>query len=472
MVDIHKNGVDLNNKTLQWLPWLVAISFFMQMFDGTVLNTALPAIAKSMGEPTLRLQSAIIAYMLTVAIFIPASGWLADRFGTKRLMAFSISLFTFGSILCAMSPNLLLLIFSRIVQGIGGALMVPVGRLAVLKVYPREQLINVLSFVTMPGLAGSLLGPAVGGFLVEYATWHWIFLINIPIGICGVLMNRRYMPDLRSKSLAPFSWRDFSLFALSLFLITLALEGVDGFGFSAWLFTFIMASGLFCQFIYWHVFANEPGALFKAGLLKAVRFVIGLSAGIFTRIGTGAIPLLIPLFMQMVLEFSPLKTGLLMIPAALTSIMCKPLANPLVKRFGFRKILFANTVLQGLFISSLSFSSVHSNIPFMLLHLGLLGGVNSIQFTVLNTFTLFDLDNEDTSSGNTLLSVVIQISQSLSLGIATFVLFFFLGHNSYADIIATENAFHWTFTVLGLSSVGSAAIFWLAPRDKEEKALI
>ncbi len=467
MKDSGQNGIALDAVTLRWLPWLVAISFFMQMFDGTVLNTALPAIAKSMGEPTLRLQTAVISYMLTVAILLPASGWLADRFGTRLLMSSSIGLFTFGSILCAMSPSLSLLVISRVIQGVGGAMMVPVGRLVVLKVYPRDQLINVLSFVTMPGLAGSLFGPAAGGFLVEYATWHWIFLINIPIGLAGILMTKKYMPDLRGREQTEFSWFDFCLFAGSLFLITLALEGLDDFGFSVWLFTVILAVGLLLQYIYWKERANRPGALFEANLFNSMRFFIGLSAGIFTRIGTGAVPFMVPLFMQLVMGFDPLKTGLLMIPAAVASILCKPLANPMLKHFGFRRVLFANTVLQGIFISSLSLLADNSSLYVMLLNLALLGAVNSIQFTVLNTFTLFDLDAKSASGGNTLLSVVIQVSQSLSVGIAAFVLSLFLGQGGESSLPVTESAFHWTFTILGLSSVGSALIFWFAPPEKK-----
>ena len=187
----------LDPATKRLLPWVVAIAFFMQTLDGTILNTALPTMAKDLGESPLRMQSIVIAYMLTVALFIPASGWLADRFGTRRAFIAAIVLFSLGSLLCALAPSLPWLVAARVVQGMGGALLLPVGRLTILRAYPRSELLKVLSFVTIPGLVGPLVGPPLGGWLVEVASWRWVFLINLPVGLVGVLVALRHMPDLR-----------------------------------------------------------------------------------------------------------------------------------------------------------------------------------------------------------------------------------------------------------------------------------
>lgn len=179
-------------RSMAGLPWIAAMAFFMQALDATILNTALPAIATSLDRSPLAMQSAVISYTLTVAMLIPVSGWLADRFGTRKVFIIAVSLFTFGSLACALSQSLTMLVISRIVQGVGGAMMMPVARLALLRAYPRSELLPVLNFVTMPGLVGPILGPLLGGLLVTYATWHWIFLINIPVGILGIVYARKY----------------------------------------------------------------------------------------------------------------------------------------------------------------------------------------------------------------------------------------------------------------------------------------
>lgn len=189
-------------RSMAGLPWIAAMAFFMQALDATILNTALPAIARSLARSPLVMQSAIISYALTVAMLIPISGWIADRLGTRRVFIAAVSLFSFGSLLCALSGSLEMLVASRVLQGIGGAMMMPVARLALLRAYPRDELLPVLNFISLPGLVGPVLGPLLGGWLVTYATWHWIFLINIPIGIIGILYALRYMPDFTAPPAA------------------------------------------------------------------------------------------------------------------------------------------------------------------------------------------------------------------------------------------------------------------------------
>lgn len=211
----------LNDREPKIISWLVAAAFFMQMMDGTILNTALPAIAGSIGESPLRMQAVVIAYMLTVAILIPASGWLSDRFRAQRVFLGAIVLFSLGSLFCALSNSLTTLVASRIIQGMGGAFMLPVGRLVILKTFPKVQLVWALSFITMPGLVGSSVGPAVGGLLVQYASWHWIFLINLPIGLIGALLVVKYMPVFQPMADDSFDWPGFLLFSSAMVIISM-----------------------------------------------------------------------------------------------------------------------------------------------------------------------------------------------------------------------------------------------------------
>ncbi|MCP3291109.1 MFS transporter, partial [Aeromonas hydrophila] len=300
----------------KWLPPLTAVGFFMQTLDGTILNTALPSMAETLGESPLQMQSVIIAYMLTVALLIPASGWLADRFGTRRIYLAAILLFTLGSLACAAANSLPMLVAARVLQGIGGALLMPVGRLAVLRVYSKHELLRVMSFVTIPGLVGPLIGPALGGWLVEVASWHWVFLINLPVGLLGFIASWYFMPDLR-QSTAKFDWQGFVMFSAGMVLVSVGLQGLGEHSISTGWALFALLFGLAAMASYWLYAANAEEPLFGLGLFKTSTFAIGIWGNLFARLGSGAMPFLTPLFLQLGLGFSPSKAGMTMIPTVL-----------------------------------------------------------------------------------------------------------------------------------------------------------
>src|SRR6478735_12443555 len=218
------------NPVRKSLLWLVAIGFFMQTLDATIINTALPAMAASLGESPLRMQSVVVAYSLTMAMLIPASGWIADRFGTRRIFFAAIVLFVLGSVLCALSRGIGQLVAARVVQGMGGALLLPVGRLALLRTVPRAEFLAAMSFVAVPGLIGPLLGPTLGGWLVQYASWHWIFLINVPVGLAGCVATLYFMPDLRAALQRRFDGVGYAMLAFGMVAVSLAIDGVSGLG--------------------------------------------------------------------------------------------------------------------------------------------------------------------------------------------------------------------------------------------------
>ncbi|WP_120997969.1 multidrug transporter subunit MdtD [Stutzerimonas urumqiensis] len=448
----------LDPQTARVLPWLVAIAFFMQTLDGTILNTALPAMARDLAEDPLRMQGVVIAYMLTVALLIPASGWLADRFGTRRTFFGAIVLFTLGSLFCALSASFNQLVIARVVQAIGGALMLPVGRLVILRSYPRSDFVRVMAFIALPGLVGPLIGPTLGGWLVEYTSWHWIFLINLPVGVIGGIAAFRYMPDLRLPGRMRFDTLGFVLFGAAMLLITIALEGLGELHMPHARVLLLLFGGIACLAAYWLRAGHVERPLFSPRLFHNRSFAVGILGNLFARLGSGSLPFLMPLLLQVALGYSPAEAGMTMIPLALGAMTVKPLAKPLFDRLGYRRILTANTLLLGGLIASLALIGPDTPTPWLLVHLGLIGMVNSMQFTAMNTVTLIDLRDEDASSGNSLLSVVVQLSMSLGVASAGALLGGFTVPGARGEEVL--QAFHYTFLCIGGMAMLAAALFF------------
>ncbi|WP_263143295.1 multidrug transporter subunit MdtD [Pseudomonas sp. RIT-PI-AD] len=459
-------SLQLDARTARLLPWIVAIAFFMQTLDGTILNTALPSMARDLAEDPLRMQGVVIAYMLTVALLIPASGWIADRFGTRRIFFGAILLFSLGSLLCALSQTLGMLVGARVIQGLGGALMMPVGRLVVLRAYPRTELVRIMSFITLPGLVGPLIGPTLGGWLVEFASWHWIFLINLPVGMLGGYAVWKLLPDLRGSERTRFDGIGFGLFGAAMVLITIALEGLGELRMPHVRVMLLLMGGLACLSAYWLRAARIDRPLFSPSLFLTRTFAVGILGNLFARLGSGALPFLTPLLLQVAMGYSPAEAGMSMVPLALAAMAMKPLARPLIERLGYRNVLTGNTLLLGALIASLALTSNEMPHAVLLVQLGLIGAVNSLQFTAMNTVTLIDLGDADASSGNGLLSVVVQLAMSLGVASAAALLGGFTSTTGADGVGDVHQAFQLTFLCIGLLSMLAAAIFLqLSPAD-------
>ncbi|MBK0080939.1 multidrug transporter subunit MdtD [Kosakonia sp. S58] len=453
-------------RSMAGLPWIAAMAFFMQALDATILNTALPAIAQSLNRSPLAMQSAIISYTLTVAMLIPVSGWLADRFGTRRIFMLAVSLFTLGSLACALSNSLGILVVFRVIQGIGGAMMMPVARLALLRAYPRSELLPVLNFVTMPGLVGPILGPVMGGVLVTWASWHWIFLINIPIGVAGLLYARKYMPNFTTPRRSFDMW-GFLLFGLSLVLFSSGMELFGEKVVETWLALSIIFSGIALLLLYIRHARRHPTPLISLNLFKTRTFSVGIAGNIASRLGTGCVPFLMPLMLQVGFGYPALIAGCMMAPTALGSILAKSTVTQILRWFGYRKTLVGVTLFIGVMIAQFALQTQAMAIWMLVLPLFILGMAMSTQFTAMNTISLADLTDENASSGNSVLAVTQQLSISLGVAVSAAVLRFYEG----VDGTNTVEQFHYTFITMGAVTVVSALTFMLL-KAKDGRNLI
>ncbi|CAI0873769.1 MFS transporter [Serratia ficaria] len=450
--------------TVQWQLWIVAFGFFMQTLDTTIVNTALPSMAVSLGENPLRMQSVIVSYVLTVAVMLPASGWLADRVGVQRVFFSAIVLFTLGSILCARAETLNELIASRVIQGVGGAMMVPVGRLTVMKIVPREQYMAAMTFVTLPGQIGPLMGPALGGFLVQYASWHWIFLINIPVGIAGAIATLLLMPNYQMQT-RRFDISGFIMLAIGMATLTLALDGHKGMGLSGLTVAGLVALGAAALTGYWWHAQGNGRALFSLRLFRTPTYKIGLIASLLGRIGSGMLPFMTPLFLQVGMGFSPFHAGLMMIPMIIGSMGMKRIVVQVVNRFGYRKVLVAATLMLALLSLSFPLVAMLGGVWLLPLVLFLQGMVNSLRFSAMNTLTLKDLPDRLASSGNSLLSMVMQLSMSLGVSVAGILIGSFAHHQVVADSPAIHSAFIYSYCCMALIIALPALAFARVPAD-------
>lgn len=447
------------------LVFVVSIGFFMQGLDTTIINTAIPAIALSLNEAALDLHSVVVAYVLSVAACIPLSGWLADRFGVRNIFFAAIVIFTVASLGCGLSTSLNELLVFRVIQGIGGAFLLPVGRLAMLKIIPRTQFLSAMSLMSLAGLMGPMIGPTLGGWLVEYMSWHWIFLINIPIGLLGVLVVFKAMPNVKETTVKSFDLTGLILLALAMIGLSLGIENFANKHNSTWVSFALIGIGLVASIIYaFHAHLNK-NALFRSQLFKNKIFSVGIIGNFFARFGANAIPFLLPLMLQVAFGFDSFTTGLMMIPTVLGSLASKPIVRGIIQTFGYRRVLLVNSILVGACIASFALHQFDTPLWLRLGHFFIFGVLNSLQFVSMNTLTLKDLPQQDASSGNSFLSMIMMLSMSLGVALAGTLVNVF---TTYLGTAQTLTAFHWTLLCLGSINIITALIFWQIPKDTKD----
>lgn len=441
---------------------LVSIGFFMQGLDTMIINTALPAIALSLQEDPLRMHSVVVAYVLSVAVCIPLSGWLADRFGVRNTYFSAIIIFTLASIGCAVSNSLNELLLYRVLQGIGGALLLPVGRLAMLKIIPRTQFLAAMSLMSLAGLLGPLIGPTLGGWMVEYLSWQWVFLINLPIGLLGTLITFKAMPNVTEPDVAKFDYAGFVMLVVAMVGLCLGIENFANPQYPLWWSLSLVAAGFLFSLIYAYHSHTHSNALFRSKLFKNRIYSIGILGNFFARLGGNSIPFLLPLMLQVAFGFEPFITGLLMIPTVLGSLASKPIIRKIIQHFGYRQVLLVNTLLVGLCIASFALTTADTPIWLRAIHFFIFGILNSLQFVSMNTLTLKDLSQQDASSGNSFLSMIMMLSMSIGVALAGTLVNMF---SAYFGAEQLDNAFHLALICLGCLNIIAAYIFWHIPKN-------
>lgn len=442
--------------TKKLLPVILATSIFMQMLDSTILNTSLPTIAKDINESPLDMQNAIISYVLTLALLMPVSGFLSDKFGTKKVFITALFLFSLGSLFCSLSQNLTELVLSRIVQGVGGSLMTPVGKLALIRTFPKKKLLKAMNFAIIPALIGPVLGPLVGGYMVDYLSWHWIFIINIPFGLIGILLSIKYMPDYKS-TISNFDLKGFLIFAAASLLLSISLELFGNTVRVSPVLMILMAGFLMLYWYYRHA-SKDNNPIFPLNLFQVRTFRVGIAGNLATRLGISSIPLLLPMMIQIAYGQSAVVSGWIVAPMALTAMFGKSAVIKILNTFGYRATLMTNTFIIGGLICCLALPSIHTSIYWYVPIIAVLGFFNSIQFTSMNSISIADLRNYHTSSGNSLISVNQQLAIGFGIAFGLLVLKIFQGD---VKLIHNEihNAFRYTFLVVGILTILSGFIF-------------
>lgn len=442
--------------TKKILPLILATAIFMQMLDSTILNTSLPSIAKDLNESPLNMQNAIISYVLTLALFMPVSGFLADKFGTKKVFIISLILFSLGSLLCSLSPNLTFLVIARVIQGIGGSLMTPVGKLALIKTFDKSELLKAMNFAIIPALIGPVLGPLIGGYMVDYLSWHWIFLINLPIGILGIVLSVKYMPNYFSK-IIDFDFKGFLFFAAASLLLSISLEWMgNAKNITPVLLVFLM--GFIFIYLYYRHAKKEENPIFPLELFMVRTFRVGFLGNLATRLGISSIPLLIPLMIQIAYGQSAVVSGWIVAPMAITAMFGKSAVIKILNRFGYRKTLMFNTFLIGTLICLMAIPGINTSIYWFIPLILVLGFFNSIQFSSMNTISISDLRDSHTSSGNSLISVNQQIAIGFGIAFGLIILKLFEGDTQLIKG-NIHNAFRYTFLVMGILTILSGFVF-------------
>jgi EmrB/QacA subfamily drug resistance transporter len=360
---------------------IVACALFMQNLDSTIIATALPTIAISIGESALRLNLAITCYLLSLAVFIPISGWTADRFGARRVFTAAIIVFTIGSIGCGFADSLWNLVAARVVQGIGGAMMVPVGRLILLRSVPKSELVRAMSYVSVPALLGPIMGPPLGGFIVTYASWRWIFFINIPIGLLGVVLVNLFVDNLRETARRPFDWAGFALAGGGLASFVFGFEAIGRGELPVALSGGLLGFGVVCLTLYWRHAKRVDHPIIDLTLMRIPTYAMTTIGGFLFRMGMGALPFLMPLMLQIGFGLDPLSSGLITFASAVGAMTMKVTVTPIIRAFGFRSVLIVNTIICSAFLFAYSFFTPGT--PHFVIFFGLLAGgfFRSLQMT-------------------------------------------------------------------------------------------
>jgi EmrB/QacA subfamily drug resistance transporter len=444
---------------------LIAGSFFMENLDGTIIATALPQMAKSFGVGAVRLNVGMTAYLITLAVFIPISGWVADRFGARTVFGSAIGIFTFASLLCAAAPNLSIFTLTRILQGIGGSMMVPVGRLIVLRTTPKDKLAQAIAYISWPGLAALVIGPPIGGFITTYVSWHWIFLLNLPIGIIALILTTLWIENVRSEEQHPLDWLTFLLAGLASTGVVFALEKL-GAAESHWTGpASMLALSIFSGYLAVVTARRNPASLIDIESLHRKSYRLSIYGASLFRVAVGVLPFLLPLMFQISFGLSAFTSGLYLFALFGGDLSMKSIVIPLLRRFGFRRILISDGIIVAASIALCATFTPHTPHFLIAIILFFHGAARSLEFTCMTTLAYTEIPPERMSRANGFLSAVMQLSMGMgvAVGAVTLRLVAHAGGHSPAHPLLRD--FHIAILCTSLLALAPAIeALWL-PRD-------
>ncbi|EOY2757267.1 MFS transporter [Klebsiella pneumoniae] len=394
---------------------LVAGAFFMEFLDGTVIATALPDMARDFGVTAVELNIGISAYLITLAVLIPASGWIADRFGARAIFTLALAIFILASVFCGLSTEVHIFVAMRILQGVGGALMVPVGRLAVLRTTPKHQLIKAIATLTWPALVAPIIGPPLGGFITRYASWHWIFFINVPLGLAAIILSLRIIPDIRETERRSFDLSGFITTSVAMVSLVTAMERLGDRQPQIWPTLALAALGFGCLLYSIRHFRRAAAPMVRLDALQVPTFRVTMYGGSLFRASISAVPFLLPLLFQVGFGMDPFHSGLLVLAVFVGNLTIKPATTPLIRWLGFRRLLLINGALNVCSLLACALLTPQTPVWAIMLILYLGGVFRSIQFTGVSTLAFADVPAAQMSDANTLFSTASQLAVGLGI---------------------------------------------------------
>ena len=442
---------------------IVACALFMENLDGTIIATSLPTIAADLREDPVTLKLALTTYLLSLAVFIPLSGWMSDRFGAKRIFRIAIFVFTLGSVLCGLTNGLAGFVGARIVQGIGGAMMVPVGRAVLLRSVDRAHVVRALSYLTLPALLGPAVGPPLGGFITTYFHWRWIFWINVPIGVIGIVLATIFIEDVKVEDRVPLDLSGFVFSSLSLGCLVFGLTVIGRGLLPPFVVAALLATGVVAAFGYVRHARHTAHPILDLALLKKPTFRTSVIGGSLFRIGIGAIPFLLPLMLQIGFGLNAFQSGAITFVSSAGSMAMKMTAPPILRRFGFKRVLIWNAIISSPLLGYYGFFTPHTPVAAMMILLLVGGFLRSLEFTSLNAIAYAEVDQATISNAVTFAAVVQQVSLSMGVTVGAGVLQILHVGDAGEHIAASD--FRWAFIAVALISLSSVGAFLRLPAN-------